>query len=164
MISRNQSRLVKAVLPAEGEAAPVALVTAPFGSILSPSIQLGLLKAVLAQHGIRTTVYYLNIPFARLVGYARYKILAEFRDLLLGEWIFSEAAFGRWQDDKVFFHEFPEVAKILKELGWTRKSLVELKTKIAPQYIEACAKIVPWHRHSVVGFSSTLHPLRWLGT
>jgi ribosomal peptide maturation radical SAM protein 1 len=155
MISSNQSRLIKAVLPAQGERAPVALVTTPFGSILSPSIQLGLLKAVLRQHGIVATVYNLNIPFARLIGYARYKILAEFRDLLLGEWIFSEAAFGPRKDDKVFFREFPEVGKLLKTLGWTRKDLVELKTKIATTYIQTCAKLVPWHRHSVVGFSST---------
>ena len=155
MNSRSQNRLIKAALPSDGERAPVALVTAPFGSILSPSIQLGLLKAILGQHGIPATVYYLNIPFARLIGYARYKMLSEFRDLLLGEWIFSEAAFGPQQDDKIFFREFPKVAKILKELGWKRKHLIELKTKIAPRYIQVCAELIPWQRHSVVGFSST---------
>jgi ribosomal peptide maturation radical SAM protein 1 len=148
-------RYIRAVLPKGSQPAPVALVTAPFGPIEQPSIQLGLLKAILGRHGIPATLYYLNLPFARLIGYPAYHLLTDVHRMLLGEWIFSQAAFGSRRDDKDFFGEYPEITKLLKDLRWTRSSLLELKRKIAPQYVRACARIVPWDRHSIVGFSST---------
>src|SRR5208282_181863 len=145
-------RLLKAVLPADGSAAPVALVTAPFGPLSGPSIQLGLLKAILARHGFPATVYYLNLPFARLIAFPRYAIMA--RRSIIEEWIFSEAAFGPRDDDMHYFREIPQVDKHLRDLGWTRKNLLELKRKVVPQYVRACIEAIPWHRHSIVGFSS----------
>jgi len=152
---RTLGQYIGAVLPKESHPAPVALVTAPFGPIELPSIQVGLLKAILAQHRIPATVYYLNLSFARLIGFSAYSILADVHRTLLGDWVFSEAAFGSQQNDKLFFEEYPEITALLKNLGWTRTKLLELKRKVAPQYVGACASIIPWHRHSIVGFSST---------
>ncbi len=150
-------RYVRALLPKQSQPTALALVTAPFAPIELPSIQLGLLKAILGREDIPATVYYLNLSFARLLGYSAYVTLSDVHRMLLGEWIFSEAAFGPRRDDQRFFREYPEVAGLLQEIGWTPADLLELKRKIAPQYVRACATIVPWHRHSIVGFSSTFH-------
>lgn len=155
MVSRQLRWLLKAVLPVPERAAPVALVTAPFGPLDTPSIQLGLLKAILAHHGIEATVYYLNLPFARLIDYDRYAFLSGFHAILLGEWIFSQADFGPTGDDTIFFREFPEAVKELKCLGLSRRDLLGLKRVVAPQYVEACVEMVPWHQHAIVGFTST---------
>jgi ribosomal peptide maturation radical SAM protein 1 len=152
---RALNRHIEAALPKESQPKPVALVTAPFGPIELPSIQVGLLKAILARHGIPATVYYLNLSFARLIEFSAYSAVADVHRTLLGEWIFSEAAFGSRQDDERFFEECPDVAAVLKSIGWTRSKLLDLKRRIAPQFVRACARIIPWNRHAIVGFSST---------
>ena len=148
--------LVAAVLPHRDPNALVALVNMPLSSIDFPSIQLGLLKATLAQHGIPATVHYFNMPFAKLVEYTPYRILANARYVLLGEWLFSQGAFGPRGDDAQFLREFsPTIANVLKETGWTEQHLLDIKRSLAPEYIEACLMAVPWDTYSVVGFTST---------
>src|SRR5437870_4669386 len=95
-------QLLEAVFPEPNPEARVALVAMPFWGPHTPSIQLGLLKAILQQRGIASTAHYLNLPFARLIGYTFYNMLAEVRTFRLGEWLFSEAAFSPRDDDEQF--------------------------------------------------------------
>jgi ribosomal peptide maturation radical SAM protein 1 len=148
--------LVASVVSDKNQDASVALVTMPFWSTVSPSIQLGLLKAILAQHGILATVYYLNLPFAKIIGYTSYNILSNVRSILLGEWLFSQSAFGPRSDDEKFLEEFsPIITDVLKQLKCTEQDLLDIRHNLVPEYIESCLDAVPWDRHSIVGFTST---------
>src|SRR5213594_2753059 len=90
--------------------APVALVNMPFGHSKYPSIQLGTLSALLKAQGIGVTNHYLNLPFARHVGFPLYDLLCE-KQLLIGEWLFS----------RLLFRDHPQHALYLR----TFKPLVE---------------------------------------
>ena len=81
-------------------AARVALVNMPFAAADRPSIQCGLLKAGLARAGHHVDAIYLNLELAAQLGAKTYAQLAQFRgDHLLGEWLFSVAAFGARGDE-----------------------------------------------------------------
>ena len=92
--------ILAAIVPQEDPNAKVALVNVPFGFSLMPCIQLGLLKALLTNHKIRSCVYYLNLPFARELGYTDFHLISNFTQPMLGEWLFAQAAFGNRSDDQ----------------------------------------------------------------
>jgi ribosomal peptide maturation radical SAM protein 1 len=71
----------------------VSLVYVPFGSLERPSLALGLLKAALTRASISSDVNYCNFDFAERVGLELYSKLAWVREEMIGEWIFSGAAF-----------------------------------------------------------------------
>jgi magnesium-protoporphyrin IX monomethyl ester (oxidative) cyclase len=72
----------------------VCLVSMPFPSLSQPSIALGLLKAALARVGISVRVFYPCVAFAEEIGLDVYMaIYGSKQEFLVGEWIFSEAAF-----------------------------------------------------------------------
>src|SRR5437762_13361155 len=70
----------------------VALVNAPFTSCRSPSIQLGLLRAILSGHGIASKSFYFNLQLGAALGWDIYEALCNDRTLLLVESLFSRAA------------------------------------------------------------------------
>src|SRR5439155_25552049 len=70
------------------------LVSMPFMDIGRPSIQLGLLKAIGEQHGFPVRTLHANLDFAARIGADYYRALAEARGPLVGDWLFSVAAFG----------------------------------------------------------------------
>ena len=72
----------------------VALVNMPFASTRYPSIQLGLLQAILTARGIPTVSHYFNLSFAARIGWMLYENLTEGQAYGIGDWIFSRAAFG----------------------------------------------------------------------
>jgi hypothetical protein len=81
----------------------VALVNMPFAGAERPSIQCGLLKAELASAGHRVDVHYLNLELAAELGRELYDGVAALRsDDLLGEWLFSTAAFGHRGDEDAY--------------------------------------------------------------
>ena len=134
----------------------VALVDMPFGMPFMPSIQLGLLKALLANQKIKAHAYYLNLPFARELGYTGFNILSNVSYPMLGEWLFASAAFGPRNDDRKFLKQFPSsLADLSAAPGWSAEDLLHIRNKLAPQYINQCAELLPWGRYSVVGFTST---------
>ncbi len=66
----------------------------PFAAVQRPSLGLGLLAGALSRQGIDNEVRYVNLDFARRIGLGRYKLIDLTRnDDLVGEWIFSPAAF-----------------------------------------------------------------------
>src|SRR5438105_9598469 len=72
----------------------VGLVMMPFGSARYPSMQLGLLQAILAQRGFAATTHYLNLHFAARIGWDLHEFFAWYAPRLSGEWLFACAAFG----------------------------------------------------------------------
>jgi len=128
----------------------VALVNMPFSSARFPSIQIGLLQSILAQHGIPATSHYLNLDFAARVGWKQYEMLSDNTLCFVGDWMFSRAAFReRAPEGRPFLQRF---GKKLSKAG--ESFLWKLHEHDALAFLEAHMASVPWHHYDVVGFSS----------
>src|SRR5690242_19520147 len=73
---------------------PVVLVSMPFLEIGWPSIQVGLLAAILHRHDYPARTLHANLDFAALLGVEFYRSLAERRTGMVADWLFSLEAFG----------------------------------------------------------------------
>lgn len=136
----------------------VLLVNMPWSSTTSPSIQCGLLQALTRRAGHECEVAYLNLEFAARLGGDVYSEIADMsgeRLHMLGEWLFSFAAFGETTPDTDYLHEFPEVASCLLDRGWDGDALAKLRRVDAPAWIEDVASRSSWETYDVVGFTST---------
>jgi ribosomal peptide maturation radical SAM protein 1 len=134
----------------------VALVNMPFTTSRSPSIQLGLLQAVLSTHGISAQSVYLNLRLAAVLGWNTYEVLCNDRTLLLGEWLFARAAFDDdAPDGDGYLTEFEsEIDDYLKAMGRDSRYLLDLRERVLPGFVDNCAESVDWSSFDVVGFSS----------
>ena len=68
--------------------AELALVSVPWGSIVRPSIALGILKQCAIRAGVRTQVHYLNMKFAEKIGLELYELMSS-TSAFYPEWFFS---------------------------------------------------------------------------
>ncbi len=134
----------------------VALVNAPFTSSRSPSIQLGLLQAILNGLEIPTTSLYFNLQLGAVLGWDIYEVLCNDRTLLLGEWLFSRAAFGEdAPDGNAYLDQFQdELDRHLKVIQRDIQYLLDLRERVLPEFVEDCVQRVDWTNFDVVGFSS----------
>ncbi len=134
----------------------VALVNMPFASSRRPSIQLGLLQAILTGYGIPATSIYFNVDFGARIGWEKYESLCHSRDILLGEWLFARAAFAEDAIDPQPFleHHVAEIEAVCTDLGCDIDHLLRLRESLLPAFIDDCIEQVEWSRFSVVGFSS----------
>lgn len=143
-------------LPASDVKTRVGLVNMPFSMADRPSIQCGLLKAALLRAGHETKVHYLNLEFAAEFGAELYREVAHLRtDLLLGEWLFSVAAFGYRPNEEAYRQACPALEKTCRDADITFERLCELRNEILPAWIESWAEAVDWGHYGVVGFTST---------
>jgi ribosomal peptide maturation radical SAM protein 1 len=137
----------------------VALVNMPWARIHAPSIQCGLLQSITRRAGHECDSHYLNIEFAALLGATAYDAIANIaseRMHLMGEWLFSYAAFGEVTADADYFAAYPEVAAIWDEsTGKALDDLTALRRETLPNWITACAAGPVWGEYDVVGFTST---------
>ncbi|HEY8132325.1 MAG TPA: RiPP maturation radical SAM C-methyltransferase [Thermoanaerobaculia bacterium] len=134
----------------------VALVNMPLASSTRPSIQLGLLQAILAGHDIAASSHYLNLQFAARLGWERYEKFV-WRGYSLGEWIFSRAAFGdRAPESQPYLDAFTdELASVYEKAQCGPDFLLQLRERDAPAFIDQCVDMVAWAEYDVVGFTST---------
>ncbi|HWN11478.1 MAG TPA: RiPP maturation radical SAM C-methyltransferase [Pyrinomonadaceae bacterium] len=134
----------------------VALVNAPFTSCRSPSIQLGLLGAILSRHGITSKSFYFNLQLGAALGWDIYEALCDDRTLLLGEWLFARAAFGDdAPDGNAYLDQFEaELTGHLKAIQRDTQYLLDLRERVLPAFVEECLDRVDWTCFEVVGFSS----------
>ncbi len=122
----------------------------PFMAVDRPSIQLGLLKAIGESHGFPVATLHANLDFAARLGTDRYRALVELQGRLVGEWLFSPAAFGSAAPD-------PDAA-LLTEFGGDLRHLGrlrEIRDHDVPAYLDALVAEYPWHEVDVVGFTAT---------
>lgn len=134
----------------------IALVNAPFTSCRSPSIQLGLLGAILSGHGISSKSFYFNLQLGAALGWDIYEVFCADRTLLLGEWLFARAAFG---DDapegSAYLDQFEaELNGHLKVIQRDTQYLLDLRERLLPAFVEECIDRVDWTCFDIVGFSS----------
>jgi ribosomal peptide maturation radical SAM protein 1 len=137
----------------------VALINMPWAMANAPSIQCGLLKSIAMEAGHACDVHYLNMDFAAQIGYRTYRSLAEIgseRLHLLGEWLFSYAAFGEVTTELEYYAQYPELGPMWRELtGRDLDHLTELRREVLPDWLARCVKDTDFQRYDVVGFSST---------
>lgn len=133
----------------------VLLADAPFAELGAPSIALGLLKAVGEQAGHRVEILPLSLGYAsRFVEPAVYKRIVDGSRLGLGEWIFAEAAFGRFEPDGAREASYREY---LLRQGFDPELLAVLEglRDRAPEFLDFCLDLVDWGSYDLVGFTTT---------
>jgi ribosomal peptide maturation radical SAM protein 1 len=139
-----------------GQAVKVALVNMPFAPADRPSIQCGLLKAGLQEHGWSVDVHHLNLHLAVEIGAPLYQLLSSMRTgHLLGDWLFSAAAFKSHSTIEDYYRTCPDLAETCQILGLDLKDLGDLQAVAFPALIKIWAQRWDWKAYQVIGFTST---------
>ncbi len=134
-----------------------ALVNMPFGFHIYPSIQLGTLSSLLKSHGWPVDSHYLNLHFAQKIGIPVYNQLCEKR-FLIGEWLFSEILFGDAPGNRAYPEHFRDfIQEVSRSIGQPPEFLLEIKTRLAPEFLHWAVQSVDWSRYGLVGFTSTFN-------
>jgi ribosomal peptide maturation radical SAM protein 1 len=137
---------------------PVVLVSMPLMDAERPSIQLGLLAEIGRRHGFPVRTLHANLDLAARVGLPYYQKLAEHRGVMLGDWLFSVAAFGEAAPDPEA-RLLDDFADRLAHLGGSaadrRERLRRIRDDEVPRYLDALLDSFDWHPAQVVGFSCT---------
>ncbi len=141
----------------ERSALRVVLVSMPFMDPHRPSIQLGLLKSLTARCGFPVRTLHANLDFAVRIGMDYYELLCQHRGPMVGEWLFSLAAFPGTAPDPDA-HMIDDLADELSYLGASREELREKLLRIrnidVPAYLDALVDTFS-QEDAVIGFTST---------
>ncbi|PYR67017.1 MAG: RiPP maturation radical SAM protein 1 [Acidobacteria bacterium] len=144
----------------------VCLVQMPYALVNRPSLGLSLLKSYLETAGLSTRILYANILFAEEIGLDVYRAVEESPPHdLLGEWTFSEAAFGAgWGDPDAYFRliarSFGDAhMKVLRRFhpGVDLKQLFLLLRQRAVDFVDRCARDIIDRSPRIVGCTSMFH-------
>jgi ribosomal peptide maturation radical SAM protein 1 len=130
----------------------------PFMMADRPSIQLGLLKAVGTRHGYDVRTLHANLDFAARIGIEDYRQLCEGRGLMLGDWLFSRAAFGDAAPDPggALLDDFADdLALSTGDPRQTRDRLLRMRDHDVPAYLDDLVAGFAWDRVRVAGFTCT---------
>ncbi|MCP4351938.1 MAG: RiPP maturation radical SAM protein 1 [Desulfobacterales bacterium] len=136
----------------------IHLINMPFGSITCPGIAPGLIKAQLTQAGLDTRVFYLNLDFARSIGYQIYYPVS-LSNVQIGEWLFAGQAWGESSDSarlKEFFslHEmdYPRTVEEHRKIEQFEK----IRASLIPGFLDqALGTLESTGDLQVIGFSCT---------
>ena len=131
---------------------PVVLVQMPYGALATPSIALGLLKAILQRDGIATRVLYPNLEFADEIGPGNYEGVGREAARLLGEWTFAGAAFPEFNPNhEVFLNRLGQIftpndpvaiARMVEDLWAIRRAAEAFVKRVALSIVETRPRIV----------------------
>lgn len=119
-----------------------------------PSFQLALLKPTLERAGIPVQTFSLFMYFGTQVGWRINETLSDVYPCMLGEWIWTKAAFGDFTDNDGYFDAYRgNLEGIARKAGCSLDDLRRLRETAAPAFIDFCLKSVDWSRFGVIGFS-----------
>jgi ribosomal peptide maturation radical SAM protein 1 len=135
-------------------ACPVVLVSMPFMDAHRPSIQLGLLGAIVRRAGFAVRTLHANLDFAARIGLEAYATIGEGQRQLLGEWLFAVEAFGKAAPDPEAV-QLAEIAARLQRMGTPLELLKHIRDHEVPAYLDALVDDPIWTGVRVAGFSST---------
>jgi ribosomal peptide maturation radical SAM protein 1 len=137
---------------------PVVLVTMPFMDADRPSIQLGLLAAILQEHRFPVRTLHANLDFAARLGTGFYGSLSERRGRMVADWLFSVEAFGpdAPDPDGRLIDDFADDLSYLdSSVPRWREQLRHTRQVDVPAYLDDLVQSYPWDDVRVVGFTST---------
>ena len=136
------------------ELKPVALISMPTLSARFPSFQLALLKPTLEKAGIPVQTFSLFMYFGTFVGWRINETLADVYPSMVGEWLWTKAAFGDFANDDEYFEIYRKnLEGICHKAGCSLDDLRRLRETAAPAFIDFCINSVDWSRFGVIGFS-----------
>jgi ribosomal peptide maturation radical SAM protein 1 len=134
----------------------VVLVAMPWTVVRAPSIQIGLLKAVLERRGISTAAFHFYADFFNLVAthvrggrvsVSRFESFGE----IFGEWAFSVPPFREPRpEDDALFREL-----MTADEGAGMVDMAFRVRALAPGFLDRCADEILAANPKIVGFSST---------
>jgi ribosomal peptide maturation radical SAM protein 1 len=158
-LSIARSAPAPAPMVADGERRlRIALISMPFVGVETPSIQLGILKALAGEAGFSATAFHFSLDFAKRIGPDRYGVLANHRGRLFGDWLFAEAAFGQATPRKssLFLRDFAHDVELrLSDLGpYPAEQLRDIRKQVSP-FLDELVDGIAWSRFDLVAFSST---------
>ena len=146
------------VISGQHSALRVVLVSMPFMETHRPSIQLGLLKTLAAERGFPIRTLHANLDFAVRIGLDCYDLICQHRDPMVGDWLFSLAAFPDTAPDPDA-HMIEDLADGLSQFGLSsdelREKLLRIRGVDVPAYLDSLVGTFPWEEVAVVGFTST---------
>jgi ribosomal peptide maturation radical SAM protein 1 len=134
------------------------LVSMPFMDVDRPSIQLGLLKAIGEAHGFPVRTLHANLDLAQRIGVDTYRRLSDHRGRLVGDWLFSVAAFGDAAPDpegRLLDDFAADLSHFGRSAAQVRRRLLEIRQRDVPAYLDELLATGGWADVRVVGFSST---------
>ncbi|MCG8457841.1 MAG: hypothetical protein MI919_16315, partial [Holophagales bacterium] len=135
----------------------------PWGGVDSPSLGLGVLKAVLGRSGIPADVLEAQLLMLPLLPYPRYMFFSTTR--MLGEFAFTEALQGPVTDDQMAVleriagdRETRDVWKVTGNPGdYDPRRAVDLaltmRNELIPAYLERVLDRLELERYALVGFN-----------
>jgi ribosomal peptide maturation radical SAM protein 1 len=133
---------------------PVALVSMPTLSARFPSFQLGLLKPLLESHDIPVQTFSLFMYFGTHIGWRINETIADVYPCMVGEWIWTKAAFGDFADDEEYFRIYEESLRgICQRAGCTFDDLRRIRNEAVPAFVNFCIESVDWSRFGLIGLS-----------
>jgi ribosomal peptide maturation radical SAM protein 1 len=135
---------------------PVALISMPSQSAGIPSIQLALLKPTLEKAGIPVQAFSLFMYLGTHIGWPLSESLAEVWPSLVGEWVWSKAAFGEEANPEVeeyFLAHRETFAAMCKAAGCTLEDLRRFRNEGAQAFIDFCVDSTDWGRFGLIGFT-----------
>ncbi|MGH9822073.1 MAG: RiPP maturation radical SAM C-methyltransferase [Blastocatellia bacterium] len=138
------------------ETKPVALVSMPSLSARFPSFQLALLQPLLESAGIPAQPFSLFMYFGNLIGWRVNESIADVWSSMVGEWIWTKAAFGDElkADDDQYFATYQRVFEaICDKAGCSTDYIKQIRDELAPQFIDFCVEKIDWSRFGLIGFS-----------
>jgi hypothetical protein len=141
---------------------PVALVSMPTLSGRFPSFQLALLKPTLERAGIPVQPFSLFMYFGAHVGWRINEAIADVWPSMVGEWIWTRAAFGDEVDSDrdEYFEGYARIFRaICDRAGCTIDDIRRLRREQAPSFIDFCVESIDWSRFGLIGFSVVFQQL-----
>jgi ribosomal peptide maturation radical SAM protein 1 len=133
---------------------PFALVSMPTLSARFPSFQLALLKPTLEREGIPVQPLSLFMYFGTHVGWRINETLSDVYSCMVGEWLWTKAAFGDFANDEKYLEIYRDSLEgICHKAGCTIDDLRAIREKAAPAFIDFCLDSVDWSRFGLIGFS-----------
>lgn len=128
----------------------------PFWGIRFPSIQLGLLQSVAKAAGIKVHGLYACMDFAQRIGFRLYDTLSKHRGALIGEWIFTRAAFPYHALADRFPSRFQHVFRdVVRTAGTSEDELLALRNETAVQFISDLSERLISENVRILCLSST---------
>ncbi|WP_448628736.1 RiPP maturation radical SAM C-methyltransferase [Geodermatophilus sp. URMC 64] len=137
----------------------------PTMSTRFPSFQLALLTPVLERAGYEVRPMSLFLRFAERLGPELNEALADVYPCMVGEWIWSTAAFGPRDDadeydaDEYMAHYGSNLAAICQRAGCTVADLRHVRDVVAVEWLEEVVENVDWSAFSMVGLSVTFQQM-----
>lgn len=133
---------------------PVALVSMPTLSARFPSFQLALLKPTLERAGIPVQNFSLFMYFGTFAGWQINETLADVYPSMIGEWLWTRAAFGDFASDEDYFEIYRDNFRgICHQAQCSIADLQRLREEVAPAFIDFCVDRIDWSRFGLIGFS-----------